>query len=254
MANADDRDDPGLRPLTKKQKNGVLLYRSVELVDELTEVLRRPLGGLAARKGELSSSALVYILRNLRPNREEGWYIALWHELAARVGGQASNQASGLPSQHRQDVKQAVVDWLQELVFGSDDRADSLEAFFGRAVQSRTIDEIRKIKRRTGIERNEVEFETADGVPRDLLDAANLRNAGHAMPRAEAAARVAAVLDRLTDRERAAVAAVYVEGLAQKSDDPDEMTAAKKLGVSPRRISELLANARKRTSGDEEAS
>ncbi|WP_421445043.1 hypothetical protein [Agrobacterium tumefaciens] len=157
-----------------------------------------------------------------------------------------------MSKQQASDVAQEVCDWLHELVFSGSNKADALEALFGTSVFRKSVDEVRKIKRRESVERNETDFEVGERSARDRIDAAGHRNVGHSMPRAEAAAQVAAVMARLTDRERAAVNAVYVEGLQQKSNDPDEMTAAKKLNVSSRRIGELLANARKRASGDEE--
>ncbi|ANL64753.1 hypothetical protein AMC82_CH01060 [Rhizobium phaseoli] len=241
-----------LQPLTRKQDNGSLLYRPDELVDELKSLLQRPREQLAASKRDISSAALVYVMRNLRPNRDESWYMDLWSELVSRVGGQALKQSSGLPTQQQRDVREAVCDWLRDVIFSADDRADVLEAFFGLTILRKSIDAVRHIKKRNSIERSEANFETDDGVPRDWLDTVNLRNVGHAMPRAEAAAQVAAVLARLTERERQAVEAVYVEGLAQKSSNPDEVTAATKLGVSPRAVGKLLAKARKRASGDEE--
>ncbi|PYB72268.1 sigma-70 family RNA polymerase sigma factor [Rhizobium wuzhouense] len=246
------QDEPDLQPLTLMQDDGTPLYRPAELVDELRELLRKPRGGLAKAKANISSAALVYIMRNLRPNREESWYFELWNELVSRAKGLAFRRASGLSKQQANDVAQEVCDWLHELVFSGTNNADVLEAFFGTSVFRKSVDEIRKLKRRESVERNETDFEVGERSARDWIDNAGYRNAGHSMPRAEAAARVAAVMARLTERERAAVNAVYVEGLQQKSNDADEMTAAKKLNVSSRRIGELLANARKRASGDEE--
>jgi DNA-directed RNA polymerase specialized sigma24 family protein len=252
MTNDGNEDDPELQPLTLAQDNDKPLYRPPEVVDELRELLRKPRGGLAKSKATVSSAALVYIMRNLRPNREELWYSELWTELVNRTRGIAFNRASGLTRQQAKDVAQEVCDWLRELVFSGTSKADVLEAFFGKAVFRQSIDEIRKVRLRDSVVRNETDFDVGERSARDWIDAAGYRNAGHSMPRAEAAARVAAVMARLTERERAAVNAVHVEGLQQKSNDPNEMTAAKKLNVSTRRIGELLANARKKASGDEE--
>lgn len=246
------QDDPDLQPLTLAQDDGKPLYRPAELVDELRELLRKPRGGLAKATANISSAALVYIMRNLRPNREEPWYFELWKELVSRTKGLAFRRASGLSKQQANDVAQEVCDWLHELVFSGSNKADALEAFFGTSVFRKSVDEVRKVKLRESVERNETDFEVGERSARDWIDAVGHKNAGHSMPRAEAAAQVAAVMARLTERERAAVNAVHVEGLQQKSNDPNEMTAAKKLNVSPRRIGELLANARKRASGDEE--
>ncbi|WP_392710934.1 hypothetical protein [Rhizobium ruizarguesonis] len=252
MANAGIEDDPDLPPLTRKQKDGELLYRTPELVIELKALLQKSRSALATSKTDLSSAALVYIMRNLRPNRDERWYSELWVELIARTKTIARKQASGLSRQKAGDVADAVCDWLRELVFSESDKADVLEAFFFSSVYRQTINEIRKVKVRSSVEHNETDLEIGDRPARDWIDAVNNRNAGHSMPRAEAAARVSLVMAKLTEREREAVTAVYVEGLRQKSSDPEEMTAAKKLNVSHRRVGELLANARKRASGDEE--
>ncbi|MHC5234242.1 sigma-70 RNA polymerase sigma factor region 4 domain-containing protein [Brucella sp. LJL56] len=246
------QDDLDLQPLTLTQKDETPLFRPTELVDELRALLRKPRGGLAKAKGDISSAALVYIMRNLRPVREETWYLELWEELVSRTKSLSLRRASGLSKQQASDVAQEVCDWLRELIFSGTNKADALEAFFGTSVFRKIVDEVRKVKFRKSVELNETDFEVGERSARDWIDAAGHRNAGHSMPRAEAAARVAAVMAKLTERERAAVIAVYVEGLQQKSNDPNETTAAKKLNVSSRRIGELLANARKRASGDEE--
>ncbi|KQX43208.1 MULTISPECIES: sigma-70 family RNA polymerase sigma factor [unclassified Ensifer] len=252
MANADDENDEDLRPLTRRQKDGTLFFRAPEVVEELRRVLQRPVDDLVAKKRTVSSAVLVYVMRHLRPPRETKWFIELWEELRRRVSYMAYKQAEGLSPQRARDVSQAVCDWFREELFSGTDKADVFEACFKKVIILRTLDEIRKVRRRDQIEKNDVEFQNDDGSYRDLVDAINLRNIGRSMPRGEAAAQLNRILSQLTPRERDAVLAVHGEGLAESSSDPNEITASSKLGISDRRIRKLLANAEKRASANEE--
>ena len=163
----------------------------------------------------------------------------------------AAGQAPGLRSQNKHDVRQAIREWFLETLYEGGEKADELEALFSRKISLKTIDEIRKLKRRSSLERNEGAFGTEKMTANDQIDAINFEASETVMPRGEASAQLNSSLDLLNDREKEAVIAVHVEGLQETSIFDDEMTAAKKMGVSDRYVRKLLKSGREKLSRDE---
>lgn len=240
-----------LAPLTKRKRDGTLYQRSPEAVAEIVRAMDRPIDEFERNVQHVSVSCLIYFCRHLRPNRESAWYNNAVLELLARLDAAVARKCRGMADNRRDHIRHEVQGWMIELLYTNDEKLDVLETMFNLAVDAKTVDEIRKSERRVRVERNESEFVTNDMSSTDAIDNIHHANQPPVLAKAEASAQLDNAMGKLTGREQEAIMNVYGKGLKETSNDPDEMTAAKAMNVSDRRIRQLITNAKKKLSDDE---
>jgi DNA-directed RNA polymerase specialized sigma24 family protein len=257
----EEGDDPvtaTVVPLTRVDKKGRLYERPTEVEEEIRYFLDRPLDELVQHisNSTPSSSCLLYFARRFRPNGRSKLWDKILMTLLSRVAAQASRHVGDLPPQAAEEAVERVRMSFLTRLQKDHDSLDIFECVFQFAVKRLAISERRsakvKAEAETSIEDIGTGEEGSSGY--DALDAIRFRSGAQARPQGEAAADLGRILERLSDRERQAVIAVYHFGLAEKSKDPDELTAAKLLGVSDRMVRYLLASAREKAKDEGEHS
>lgn len=242
-------------PLTRVNKQGVLYERPVEIEAEIRHFLDRPLDQLVATVSSTSpsSSCLLYFARRFRPNRRSRLWDTILMTLLSRVEHQAKRYFADLrPEAAEEALHRVRMSFLARLQ-NDHDSLDIFECRFKFAVKRLAISERRLAKPKADAE---ISIEDLGGAESnssgyDALDAIRYRFALAPRVEADAAADLSRVLARLTDKERKAVIAVYQLGFPEGSKDPNEITAAKLLGVSDRMIRYLLSSARKKATDEE---
>jgi hypothetical protein len=245
-------------PLTRVDKEGRLYERPTEVEEEIHYFLDRPLAELVQHiSGSTpSSSCLLYFARRFRPNGRSKLWDNILMTLLSRVAEQAGRHLRDLPPQASEEAVDRVRMSFLARLQNDHDSLDIFECRFQFAVKRLAISERRSAKAKADAESSIEDLGTGEegSSGYDALDAIRFRSGAQARPQAEAAADLDRILSRLTDRERQAVIAVYHFGLPEKSNEPDELTAAKLLGVSDRMIRYYLASAREKAKDEGEHS
>lgn len=233
-----------MKPLAGNDGNGRPYYRPDEVEEEIRAVLEWPLPkafSLAAQ-GHLRPQTLVYLMRNFRPNQSTPAYDSLVVAFFSRLQRSGRHLIQYFSEIERERIDGAVQDKALELL--SKDQLDIFEMSFKTGAERLYLTEISKVRlrSRTEISREDMVDADSDQTGEEVADILG-DVASDAMPLAEAKAMLADVLDRLSAKERLAVAYVHRLGMTEKE-------AAERMNCSDRNIRYLLASARRKALGD----
>ncbi|MGB5901717.1 MAG: sigma-70 family RNA polymerase sigma factor [Xanthobacteraceae bacterium] len=234
---SDAPDD--LVPLRRKRRNGAPYYRRPVFAAEVQKALQRPMQELLSKTSPASTECLLYFLRNFRPNGGPSpIYQAILLEFLARVDKRIVKRTGGITQDRRTEIRQDLQLWFIERIATGSDILDVFEFAFNLAIKGKIIDAIRRYQTRDAVEVPASAFdgdeETEEGGGAGVFAA---RSSLHERRQAETLVELQEALDQLTDKERRAVWATEHLGL-----DQDE--AGGLMGVSSRRVRQLLKSAR----------
>lgn len=238
-AGAPDAPDD-LLPLTRKKKtDGTTYHRRTELELEIRRALERPMQELVAGPTPVSTECLLYFVRNFRPNGGRSpMYEGILLEFLRRVDERVAKRTGGIHADRRTEIRSDVRAWFIEKVATRSNLLDVFEFAFNRAIKSKVIDAIRRYQARDAVEIPASAFNSDDDEDGDSdgSEAIAARSNMHRRTHAETMLELRKALEQLTDKERRAVVATEYLQVDQKE-------AGRILGVSDRRVRQLLESA-----------
>ena len=242
--NAREPDSTGIKPLTKKTKQGELYVRraDAQLQIEKITTLEKPqisqMLGTGKRRDEadyLLDETLVYLFRESRRAGDNELFNEIYLELNRRVWRLFLKFRSNFKEQadfedFGQKIEMAI---LKKLLDTDSDRADFAQVQFGsfviseaKAVWKQNLAAINKNKRISGNCRVKMVMKRAQ---------MNLENLSLAQISDERKMIIREGLRKLS-AEHQTVAAMMLDGFQIESKDENELTISKHLGVSSRTI------------------
>lgn len=252
------------RPLTKtNKKDGTPYTRPPEVEAHIDEIIPLGLAEIRARAliadphdpRYLKSECLVYLIREgLRQHRRSQDQRLLNAIMTPLLNRCEVILLSKLPDCHLDaldlcaEILRRLVDlFLQDGLGRCPDKLDIYEVRFNLAFRALRVDVLRREQRKRERGMCEVPLpEEAGGWDAEDEALNRLPEELKVLPTQEADALRAALIQAtwaLPPDERDAVALVYLLGYKEESDDPAEMTAAKRCGVSGRTIRNRLQRA-----------
>ncbi|MER9312237.1 sigma-70 family RNA polymerase sigma factor [Mesorhizobium australicum] len=239
MKNSGAPDAPDdLVPLTRKKKDGTTYYRRPALEAEIRRALLRPMQELVPGSAPVSNECLLYFLRNFQPNGGRSpTYEAILLEFLKRVDQRAIKRTGGIHSDRRTEIRGDLRVWFIDKIANHSDLLDVFEFAFNRAIKGKIIDAIRRYQTRDSIEIPASAFSSGDEDGEDDgSEAIAARSNLHRRTHAETMLELRDALDQLSDKERRALVATEYLKVDQKE-------AGRMVGVSARRIRQLLESA-----------
>lgn len=233
-------------PLTRiDRKTGRPYVRPKEVSEEIEAALdlRLEEAFSLACAGHLRPQTLVYLMRNFRPNRSNPAYDALIVAFYSRLERSGDRLLLGLTETKREWVQSEVVKKVTEWL--SDDRMDIFECSFKTGAERLFLTEIGKVRRRTQAEVSQEDLVDAedDLTGEEMAGALAIRHAGSARPLVEVRSELLEIWEKLTAKERLAIAYVEQLGLTEKE-------AGERIGCSPRNVRYLIENVRTKARGE----
>lgn len=259
-----------VKPLTKRNKKGVLYVRPQPVETAIRAALREDWTTLRRRLGirdsgspeYLGSECLVHLFRDASMKGEDRRMDAILPVLLGRCEAILRTKildSEPGASEMRQEVLDGFADVLASGCVGErPDQLDFYECRFNRAFHALRLDvvdrERRRLKRAVEVPRGGDEDETQLSEEDGL---ALLSEAGRTPATQEQIARLSeakAAVEALPPEEREALVLCRVYGYKVESTDPNETTAAVLCGVSGRTIRNRLSRAEAKLSRFKEAS
>lgn len=196
---------------------------------------------LVSKTNPASTECLLYFLRNFRPNGGPSpVYEAILLEFLDRVDQRVIGRTGGIAQDRRTEIRQDLQLWFIERIATGDDVLDVFEFAFSLAVKGKIIDAIRRYRKRDAVEFAASTFDRdEEDDDSDGAEVFAARSSLHQRRQQETIVELRDALDRLTDKERRAVLATEHLGL-------DQQEAGELLGVSSRRVRQLLTSAREK--------
>ncbi|OWK19995.1 hypothetical protein AJ88_35285 [Mesorhizobium amorphae CCBAU 01583] len=185
-----------------------------------------------------SDECLLYFLRNFQPNGGHSpTYEAILLEFLKRVDQRAIKRTGGIPSERRTEIRGDLQVWFIDKIANQNDLLDVFEFAFNRAIKGKIIDAIRRYQARDATEIPASAFRSDDDDgDDDGSEAIAARSNLHRRTHAETMLELHDALEQLSDKEsRALLATEYLK--------VDQKEAGRMLGVSARRIRQLLESA-----------
>lgn len=235
---------PTVQPLTRRNAEGVPYERLPTIQREIELSLGLDPDAMLATAGQLGDETLVYLIRDRRHAQDWARAEKLSRLLIERCMRIILSTLGSLPKDLRDDAVSTVLEQLFDgIVALDDDRGDFYQVRFGRAIKHLATTAFKQCvltiahQRKQQHLNNDIDHEWADSHkspfnPRQWpADAAEFADALNGLE---------AIRD---ERHRMAFAFHVTHEMPIQSDDPTAMTISKYFGVSPRTITNWLAEA-----------
>ena len=247
------------QPLTKTTDDGECYRRPAEIEAAIDVALTQGIEQLRARASlrsrssagtPLQSEVLVHLLRVARKRSDERALAVFFTALLARCEAILRRKVPDSDLPNAEEVREEIL--RQFAILLAEDRCelDFFECRFNQAFRAFRAQYVRPARRTARhvedvpVSDNEVET-TADDVLARLSEAyRSAPTQEEHVERSELRAKLANALNSLPNEQREAVVLVHIYDMKEESDDPAEMTAARKCNVTGRTIRNRLTKAR----------
>jgi DNA-directed RNA polymerase specialized sigma24 family protein len=247
------------QPLTKMDGNGDRYRRPAEIEAAIDTAVAQDLKQLRARAsprscasagGLLPSEVLVHLVRAARRKGDQAALGAFFTQLLARCESILRRRVPDGDLPNAEEVREEILQHFAVLLAEDSPQLDYFECKFNRAFRALRAQHVRPARRTARRIEDVPETHASDDPEAESTEGdvlARLSETYRSQPTQLDDVRrgeIAGAINSLPEDQRKAVVLVYLYGMKEESDDPNERTAAKECSVSGRTIRNRLGQAR----------